>query len=103
MVASQFIRVDMETKQILSTFKKIEREPFNEVIKRLIFTFLEQDESLTEPEKKAILKAISAVEKGKTQSFEDMIKNIQKKRASKKMVERGELKNSGGLKDAVGD
>ena len=90
MVASQLIRVDMETKQALDIFKISEWEPIGEVVKRLIFTILGYDEPLTESEKKSILRAIRGVEKGKTQSFEQMMKNIQKKRlASERMGKRG--------------
>lgn len=108
MVASQLIRVDMEVKQALSIFKVVERESFNEVIKRLLLKIFEQEEEvLDEVEKKAILKAIKEVEKGRTQSFEQMMENIQKKRMASAFITGKKVrrikKDPGGVKDAVGN
>jgi predicted CopG family antitoxin len=79
------IKVDMEVKAGLQLFKKVERESFNDAIKRVIYLALENNECfVNEQEKKAIMNAVRSVEEGRTQSFKQMMKNIQKTRGGVK-------------------
>jgi hypothetical protein len=70
------IRIKMDTKQVLNEMKIVDRESFDEVIKRLILASSQNEGSLKDATEKLIRERFQMKKQGKVVSIKDILKKM---------------------------
>ncbi len=70
------IKLEKKTVDILKSLKIVERESYNEVIRRLLDNYIEDNLELNEVSKSKIKKGIEEVKKGRVLSNKNALKYI---------------------------
>ena len=63
------IKLKRDTKEVLNTLKIVERESYDEVIKRLILLYVDNEGALTEATKKMVEERLNAKREGRVSSI----------------------------------
>jgi len=75
---STIIKLKQETKDVLTTLKIVERESYDEVIKRLILLHEDNDGALTEATKKMINQRLKMKKEGRVKSIDQIVEKMRK-------------------------
>lgn len=73
------IKIERKTVEVLKSLKIVERESYNEVIRRIIDNYLEDSLELSDKSKLKIKKGLEDIKKGKVLSSSEALEYFNKK------------------------